>query len=65
VLVWSSQRQLPHHIEEQETFCINVLREGQHQISSNFGGAKPVGERFAEGDWREQDGASYLADARR
>ena len=50
-------------IEEEETFCINVLREGQHQISSNFGGAKPVAERFAEGDWREQDGLPYLADA--
>jgi len=50
-------------IEEAETFCINVLREGQHQISTNFGGAKPVGERFAEGDWREQDGLPYLADA--
>jgi flavin reductase (DIM6/NTAB) family NADH-FMN oxidoreductase RutF len=50
-------------IEESDSFCVNVLREGQHQISSNFGGAKPVGERFSEGDWREKDGLPYLADA--
>jgi len=50
-------------LEENELFCVNVLREGQHQISSNFGGAKPAGERFSEGDWRDQDGLPYLADA--
>ena len=50
-------------LEENEIFCVNVLREGQHQISSNFGGAKPAGERFSYGDWREQDGLPYLADA--
>jgi flavin reductase (DIM6/NTAB) family NADH-FMN oxidoreductase RutF len=50
-------------IEESGHFCINVLREGQHQISANFGGAKPSQERFSEGDWREQHGLLYLADA--
>src|ERR1700761_6011491 len=53
-------------IEDSGHFCINVLREGQHQISSNFGGAKATNaERFAEGDWREseQNGLLYLADA--
>lgn len=50
-------------IEESGHFCVNVLREGQHQISANFGGAKPVGERFSEGEWRERDGLPYLADA--
>ena len=50
-------------IEENETFCVNVLREGQHRISANFGGAKIAGERFSEGDWRERDGIPYLADA--
>jgi flavin reductase (DIM6/NTAB) family NADH-FMN oxidoreductase RutF len=50
-------------IEESDTFCVNVLREGQHQISSNFGGAKPADERFSEGDWREEQGLLYLADA--
>ena len=50
-------------IEEADQFCINVLRDGQSQISSNFGGAKPAAERFSEGDWREQNGIPYLADA--
>ena len=50
-------------IEEAQIFCVNVLREGQHRISSNFGGAKSGKEKFAEGDWREQDGIPYLADA--
>jgi flavin reductase (DIM6/NTAB) family NADH-FMN oxidoreductase RutF len=50
-------------IEESGHFCINVLREGQHQISANFGGAKPVAERFSEGEWRQRDGLPYLADA--
>jgi flavin reductase (DIM6/NTAB) family NADH-FMN oxidoreductase RutF len=50
-------------IEQEEIFCVNVLREGQHQISANFGGAKSGAERFSEGDWREQDGLPYLADA--
>jgi flavin reductase (DIM6/NTAB) family NADH-FMN oxidoreductase RutF len=50
-------------IEESDSFCVNVLREGQHQISANFGGAKPVDERFSEGEWREKDGLPYLADA--
>lgn len=51
------------HLEEVQQFCVNVLREGQHMISTNFGGAKPAEERFAEGDWRERDGLPYLADA--
>ena len=53
----------PTPIEEAEIVGINVLREGQHQISANFGGAKPAEERFAEGDWREQEGLPFLADA--
>jgi flavin reductase (DIM6/NTAB) family NADH-FMN oxidoreductase RutF len=51
------------HLEDAASFCINVLREGQHPISSNFGGAKPAEERFSEGDWREMNGMFYLADA--
>ena len=51
------------HLEEADCFCVNVLREGQHSISANFGGAKPSAERFSEGDWREQHGLRYLADA--
>lgn len=52
-------------IEDGGHFCINVLREGQHRISANFGGAKPSAERFSEGDWREseKDKLLYLADA--
>lgn len=50
-------------IEEAKVFCINVLREGQQEISSNFGGAKSGKEKFSAGDWREQDGIPYLADA--
>lgn len=51
------------HLEEVDSFCVNVLREGQHAISSNFGGAMPASERFSEGDWRERQGLPYLADA--
>jgi flavin reductase (DIM6/NTAB) family NADH-FMN oxidoreductase RutF len=51
------------HLEEVQHFCVNVLREGQHMISANFGGAKPPEERFSEGDWREQQDLPYLADA--
>jgi flavin reductase (DIM6/NTAB) family NADH-FMN oxidoreductase RutF len=51
------------NIEGSDVFCVNVLREGQHQISTNFGGAKPAEERFSEGDWREARGLLYLADA--
>jgi len=51
------------HLEDADRFCINVLRQGQDRISANFGGAKPAEERFSEGDWREQDGLLYLADA--
>ena len=50
-------------IEDGGHFCVNVLREGQHRISTNFGGGKAADERFSEGDWREKDGLPYLADA--
>jgi flavin reductase (DIM6/NTAB) family NADH-FMN oxidoreductase RutF len=50
-------------IEENQDFCINILREGQHDISTNFGGGKPAHERFAVGEWRDQGGIPYLADA--
>jgi flavin reductase (DIM6/NTAB) family NADH-FMN oxidoreductase RutF len=50
-------------IEEAELFCVNVLRQGQENISANFGGARPPAERFAEGDWRHDRAVPYLADA--
>jgi len=50
-------------IEEAEHFCVNILREGQDQLSTNFGGGKPPHERFAEGHWRHQHSMPYLADA--
>jgi flavin reductase (DIM6/NTAB) family NADH-FMN oxidoreductase RutF len=51
------------HLEDASSFCVNVLREGQHPISSNFGGSKPAEERFLQGDWREMNDMLYLADA--
>jgi flavin reductase (DIM6/NTAB) family NADH-FMN oxidoreductase RutF len=51
------------HLDDAGSFCVNVLREGQHPISSNFGGAKPAEERFQEGEWCEMNGVYYLADA--
>ena len=51
------------HLEDSDRFCVNVLRQGQDRISTNFGGAKSSAERFSEGDWQERNGLLYLADA--
>jgi flavin reductase (DIM6/NTAB) family NADH-FMN oxidoreductase RutF len=50
-------------MEEVEHFCVNVLREGQQDISSSFGGLPAAERRFSIGDWRDEDGIPYLADA--
>ncbi len=50
-------------IEVGSHFCVNILREGQQELSSNFGGAKPPHERFSVGSWQREDGLPYLADA--
>ena len=44
-------------------FCVNILREGQQDISTNFGGALPPDERFGVGQWERLDGIPYLVDA--
>lgn len=50
-------------IEESDQFCVNILREGQQHISTNFGGGKPPQERFGEGDWQSDGKIPYLRDA--
>jgi flavin reductase (DIM6/NTAB) family NADH-FMN oxidoreductase RutF len=44
-------------------FCVSALRMGHETISANFGGAKPLGERFTDGVWGREDGTPYLIDA--
>jgi flavin reductase (DIM6/NTAB) family NADH-FMN oxidoreductase RutF len=50
-------------IEDCESFCVNLLRAGQHHISANFGGAKPPEDRFSEGEWEDSGSVPYLKDA--
>ena len=50
-------------IEQCDRFCVNVLREGQEDIASIFGGGKPPHERFGDGVWAHEDGIAYLKDA--
>jgi flavin reductase len=45
-------------------FCVNLLKVGQQNISSAFGGSKKGEEKFSEGVWfTNNDGIPYLADA--
>lgn len=49
--------------EEGTVFAVNILREGQEEMSNRFAWLKE-GDRFAEGDWREATtGAPVLNDA--
>ncbi len=44
-------------------FCVNILRHGQSDISTAFGGVMTHEERFRVGDWGHERRAPYLKDA--
>ena len=44
-------------------FCVNVLRQGQHEISKAFGGKLIPEERFSVGSWGHERSVPYLKDA--
>lgn len=49
---------------EGEHFCVNLLRHGQEEMASAFGGGLPPEHRFGIGDWaHDENGVPYLRDA--
>jgi flavin reductase len=51
-------------VHENRVLCVNVLSEGQHEISSIFGGKTPMARRFAAARWCETEtGAPMLEGA--
>ena len=50
-------------IAQSSSFCVNLLRQGQEEISAAFGGRLPQERRFAHGVWQHRDGIPYLGDA--
>ena len=44
-----------------ERFCVNVLGLGNRDVAEHF--MKPIPERFAVGDWIEEEGVPVLATA--
>lgn len=45
-------------------FCVNLLRQGQEQLSHTFGGALPPEQRFRLGRWdTDTAGTHFLVDA--
>lgn len=49
-----------HAVRESERFCINMLAVGQEQVSSAFATKRPSEEKFAEVDYRLEDGVPVL-----
>lgn len=50
-------------ISSTEYFCVNVLRYGQHDISTAFGGKVIPEDRFNVGNWGHERCVPYLKDA--
>lgn len=45
-------------------YCVNLLKQGQEEISNVFGGITKSDDKFAFGDWDEDaEGVPYLSDA--
>lgn len=40
-------------VHENGVICVNVLSDGQHEISNLFGGKTPMAQRFAAAQWLE------------
>jgi 3-hydroxy-9,10-secoandrosta-1,3,5(10)-triene-9,17-dione monooxygenase reductase component len=49
-----------HAVRESERFCINMLAVGQEQVSHAFATKRPSEEKFAEVDYRLEDGVPVL-----
>ncbi len=50
-------------ISSTDYFCVNILRHGQSDISTAFGGAMIHEERFRIGSWGHERRVPYLKDA--
>ena len=47
-----------------KSFCVNLLKVGQQNVSAAFGGKKKGADKFTEGVWlSSDDDVPYLADA--
>jgi flavin reductase (DIM6/NTAB) family NADH-FMN oxidoreductase RutF len=65
IVIMIDHRHRAHELMEMEdaVFAVNILAQGQEEISNRFAWLKD-GDRFAEGDWREATtGAPVLNDA--
>ena len=50
-------------IDARGAFCVNVLAADHRDHCSRFGRPADRNSRFSHGEWREQNGLPYLADA--
>jgi len=51
------------HLRVATRMSVNLLSVAQAEIADAFAGKVPPDERFRHGDWRDNDGIPYLADA--
>jgi flavin reductase len=49
-------------VHENGVLCVNVLSEGQHEISSIFGGKTPMARRFEAARWWETETGAPMLD---
>lgn len=53
-----------HTLNETDYFCVNVLNQGQENVSNVCAGQLEGEERFSVGQWRQhENGIPYLADS--